>query len=34
LLHSWLSYYNMHFNYTVFTYCFALILRVLLLRFD
>jgi hypothetical protein len=24
LLHSRLSYYNMNFNYTVFTYCFAL----------
>jgi hypothetical protein len=21
LLHSWLSYYNMHFNYTVFICC-------------
>jgi hypothetical protein len=34
LLYSRLSYYNMHFNYIVFTYCFALILRDLLLRFD
>jgi hypothetical protein len=34
LLHSRLSYYNMHFNYIVFTYCFELILQVLLLRFD
>jgi hypothetical protein len=34
LLHSRLSYYNMHFNYTVFTYSIALISRVLLLRFD
>jgi hypothetical protein len=25
LLHSHWSYYNMHFNYTVFTYFFALI---------
>jgi hypothetical protein len=24
LLHSRLSYYNMHFNYNVFIYCFAL----------
>jgi hypothetical protein len=24
LLHSQLSYYNKHFNYTVLTYCFAL----------
>jgi hypothetical protein len=24
LLHSRLSYYNMHFNYTVIYYCFAL----------
>jgi hypothetical protein len=23
LLHSPWSYYNMHFNYTVFIYCFA-----------
>jgi hypothetical protein len=28
LLHSRLSYYNMHFNYIAFTYFFALILRV------
>jgi hypothetical protein len=26
LQHSRLSYYNMHFNYTVLTYCYALIL--------
>jgi hypothetical protein len=25
LLHSHWSYYNMHFSYTVFIYCFALI---------
>jgi hypothetical protein len=25
LLHSRWSYYNMHFKYTAFTYCFALI---------
>jgi hypothetical protein len=25
LLHFRSSYYNMHFNYTTFTYCFALI---------
>jgi hypothetical protein len=24
LLHSRLSYYNMHFNYTIIYYCFAL----------
>jgi hypothetical protein len=24
LLYSYLSYHNMHFNYTVFIYCFAL----------
>jgi hypothetical protein len=24
LLHSGWSYYNMHFNYTLFIYCFAL----------
>jgi hypothetical protein len=34
LLHSRWSYYNMHFNYTVIYYCFALNWWVLLLRFD
>jgi hypothetical protein len=28
LLHSQLSYYNMHFNYTVFIYCYELLLWV------
>jgi hypothetical protein len=32
LLHSQLSYYNMHFNYTVIYYCFALNWRVLLFK--
>jgi hypothetical protein len=32
LLHSGGSYYNMHFNYTAFTYCFALILWVQLFK--
>jgi hypothetical protein len=34
LLHSRWSYYNMHYNYTVIYYRFALNWWVLLLRFD
>jgi hypothetical protein len=34
LPHSRWSYYNMHFNYTVIYYCFALNWWVLPLRFD